>query len=220
MAHLDFISGIHKATKRDYLQRVVEFDKAQCAEISKKFGREYFDGDRRYGYGGFHYDGRWKALAGTLIRHYGLKPGMRVLDIGCAKGFLLHEFKNLMPDLDVAGLDVSEYAIAHAMDSVKPFVGAGNASSLPFADKSFDLVISINTLHNLPVYDLDRALREIERVGRGGKFIVMDSYRDEREKANLMYWQLTCECFFTPEEWKWLFDRAGYTGDYDFVFFE
>jgi len=220
MAHLDFISGIHKATKRDYLQRVVEFDKAECAAVSKRFGQEYFDGDRRYGYGGFKYDGRWKTLAETLIRHYGLKPGMSVLDIGCAKGFLLHELKSLIPELEVAGIDISEYAIAHAMDSVKPFVRVGNATTLPFAGGSFDLVLAINTLHNLPVYDLDTALREIERVGRGGKFIVTDSYRDEREKVNLMYWQLTCECFFTPEEWKWLFARAGYSGDYDFVFFE
>jgi SAM-dependent methyltransferase len=220
MAHLDFISGIHKATKRDYLQRVVEFDKAECAAVSKRFGQEYFDGDRRYGYGGFKYDGRWKTLAETLIRHYGLKPGMSVLDIGCAKDFLLHELKSLIPELEVAGIDISEYAIAHAMDSVKPFVRVGNATTLPFAGGSFDLVLAINTLHNLPVYDLDTALREIERVGRGGKFIVTDSYRDEREKVNLMYWQLTCECFFTPEEWKWLFARAGYSGDYDFVFFE
>ena len=220
MAHLDFISGIHNATKRNYVQRVVEYDKAECATISKKFGQEYFDGDRKYGYGGFRYDGRWKSFAVKLIAHYGLKPGMRVLDIGCAKGFVIHEFKQLMPELEVAGLDISEYAIANGMESVKPFMRVGNAMELPYPDKHFDLVLCVNTLHNLYLPGLFKALREIQRVGRGGKFIVMDSYRNEREKVNLMYWQLTCECFFTPAEWEWIFQQTGYDGDWDFVCFE
>lgn len=220
MAHLDFISGIHNATKRNYVQRVVDYDKAECATISKKFGQEYFDGDRKYGYGGFRYDGRWKSFAEKLIAHYGIKPGMRVLDIGCAKGFLLHEFKQLIPGLEVAGLDISDYAIANGMESAKPFMRVGNAMELPWPDKHFDLVLSINTLHNLQLPGLCKALREIQRVGRGGKFIVMDSYRNEREKVNLMYWQLTCECFFTPDEWQWIFQQTGYDGDWDFVCFE
>jgi ubiquinone/menaquinone biosynthesis C-methylase UbiE len=220
MAHLDFISGIHNATKRNYVQRVLEADKAECATISKKFGQEYFDGDRKYGYGGFRYDGRWRSFAERLVAHYGLKSGMRVLDIGCAKGFVLHEFKQLMPELEVAGLDISEYAIANGMESVKPFLRVGNAMELPYPDKQFDLVLSINTLHNLYLPGLFQALREIHRVGRGDRFIVMDSYRNEREKVNLMYWQLTCECFFTPAEWEWIFQQTGYTGDWDFVFFE
>jgi protein-L-isoaspartate(D-aspartate) O-methyltransferase len=206
----------HKATPRNYVQRVTEFDKAECATISKRFGREYFDGDRRYGYGGFKYDGRWRSFAEKLIGHYGLKPGDRVLDIGCAKAFLLHDFKAALPGLEVAGLDVSEYAIANAMEDTKPFLRAGTAASLPYPDKSFDLVLSINTLHNLYLPDLFRALREIQRVGRKHKFIVMDSYRNEREKVNLLYWQLTCECFFTPAEWEFIF----HDGDWDFVCFE
>jgi len=220
MAFLDFISGIHKATKRDYLARVTEADKAECATISKKFAQEYFDGDRKYGYGGFRYDGRWRSFAEKLIAHYGLKPGMRVLDIGCAKGFLLHEFKAVMPELEVDGLDVSDYAVTHGMESVKPFMRVGNAMELPYPDKHFDLVLAINTLHNLYLPGLFQALREIMRVGRGGKFICMDSYRNEREKVNLMYWQLTCECFFTPAEWEWIFQQTGYDGDWDFVCFE
>ena len=220
MAHLDFISGIHNATKRNYVQRVLEFDKAECATISKKFGQEYFDGDRKYGYGGFRYDGRWKSFAEKLIAHYGLKPGMRVLDIGCAKGFVLHEFKQLLPELEVAGLDISDYAIANGMEFVKPFLRVGNAMALPYPDQHFDLVLCVNTLHNLYLPGLFQALREIQRVGRGGKFIVMDSYRSEREKVNLLYWQLTCECIFTPAEWEWIFQQTGYTGDWDFVCFE
>jgi SAM-dependent methyltransferase len=220
MAHLDFISSIHKSTKRDYLQRVVEFDKAACAQISKQFGKDYFDGDRQYGYGGYKYDGRWRPLAEKLIGRYGLKAGDKVLDIGCAKGFLVHDFMRALPGLEAAGLDISEYAIANAIPEAKPFLRVGTAAELSYPDHHFDLVVSVNTLHNLYLPDLFKALREIERVGRRHKFIVMDSYRNEREKVNLMYWQLTCECFFTRAEWEWIFQQTGYSGDWDFVCFD
>jgi len=220
MAYLDFISIIHHSTKRDYLQRVLEADKAACAQISKQFGKDYFDGDRKYGYGGYKYDGRWRPLAEKLIAHYGLQPGHKVLDIGCGKGFLVYDFMQALPGLEVAGVDISEYAIANARDEVKPFVKVSNATELPFPDRTFDLVVSINTLHNLYIYHLKKALQEIERVCRAHKYIVMDSYRSEREKVNLLYWQLTCQCFYTPAEWDWLFNEWGYTGDYGFVFFE
>ena len=220
MAFLDFISGIHKSTKRDYVQRVVEFDKAACAQISKQFGKDYFDGERQYGYGGYKYDGRWRPFAEKLIDHYGLITGDKVLDIGCAKGFLVHDFRQAVPGLEAVGLDISEYAVANAMPDVKPFLRVGTAAELPYPDHHFDLVVSVNTLHNLYLPDLFKALLEIERVGRRHKFIVMDSYRNEREKVNLLYWQLTCECFFTPAEWEWIFQQAGYDGDWDFVCFE
>src|SRR5438445_5257486 len=220
MAFLDFISGIHTSTRRDYVQRVVEFDKAACAQISKQFGKDYFDGDRQYGYGGYKYDGRWRPFAEKLIDHYGLKAGDKVLDIGCAKGFLVKDFRQALPGLEAVGLDISEYAIANAMPDVKPFLRVGTAAELPYPDHHFDLVVSVNTLHNLYLPDLFKSLREIERVGRRHKFMVLDSYRSEREKVNLMYWQLTCECFFTPAEWEWIFQQAGYSGDWDFVCFE
>jgi len=220
MAYLDFISVIHKSTKRDYVQRVVEYDKAACAEVSRRFGMDYFDGDRRYGYGGYRYDGRWRPFAEKLVAHYGLKPGDRILDIGCGKGFLVHDFRQTLPGVHAEGIDISEYAIANAMPEVKGLVQVASAIGLPFPDRSFDLVVSINTLHNLYVDQLKEALREIERVGRRHKYLVLDSYRTEREKVNLMYWQLTCECFFRPAEWEWLFREWGYTGDHGFVFFE
>ena len=218
MAYIDFIQKIHGGTKRNYVQRVVEHDKAECATVSKQFGFEYFDGDRRYGYGGFKYDGRWAQFAKDLAKHYGLTPGMRVLDVGCAKGFLVYEFKKL--GMDVVGIDISEYAVANAMDEVKPFVQVGSAVSLPFPAKSFDLVVSINTVHNLLIGDLFTALQEMERVSRGGKYLIVDGYRTEQEKVNLLYWQLTCECFFRPEEWQWIFDKAGYTGDFACIYME
>ena len=220
MAYIDFLQTVHTRTARNYVQRVVEYDKAECAEISRRFDKDYWDGDRKYGYGGYNYDGRWVAVAERLAAHYGLRPGARILDVGCAKGFLLHDLLKAVPGVSVAGLDISGYALDHALEDVRSRVARGTAAHLPFADKSFDLVVSINTLHNLRVTELDSALREIERVGRGAKYIVVDTFRNEREKVNLMYWQLTCQCFYAPEDWQWWFDRTGYSGDYSFVSFE
>jgi protein-L-isoaspartate(D-aspartate) O-methyltransferase len=219
MAFVDFISKPHTKTKRNYLERVVDGDKAQCAAIAKQFGYEYWDGDRKYGYGGYSYDGRWREVAEAMARHYDLQPGASILDVGCGKGFLLYDFTQVVPRAAVRGIDVSAYAAAHAHDDVRPFIEVGSAVNLPFPDKSFDLVVSINVLHNLYIGDLFTALREIERVGRA-KYVVMDSYRTEEEKVNLLYWQLTCECFYTPEEWRWIFEQTGYSGDHAFVFFE
>lgn len=220
MPYVDFISGLHTRTKRDYLERVRRGDKAECAAIARQFGRDYWDGDRRHGYGGFHYDGRWEGMARELIAHYDLRAGQRVLDIGCGKGFLLFELQKLLPGLTVRGLDISEYALAHAKEEIRPCLDLGTARKLPYPDSHFDLVFSLNTLHNLYLYDLKAALGEMERVRRGAGYLVVESYRNETEKANLLHWQLTCECFFTPAEWQYLFTEAGYTGDYSFIYFE
>ena len=220
MAYIDFIEQVHTGTRRDYLSRVLAGNKAEFATIARRFDKDYWDGSRNTGYGGYHYDGRWLAVAQRLAAHYSLKAGDHILDVGCGKGFLLHEFTRAVPGVEIAGLDISTYALEHAMDEVKPQPQPGTATHLPYPDKSFDLVVSINTLHNLRLPDLDRALREIERVGRNHKYILMDGYRTEQEKVNLLYWQLTCECFFTPEEWAWLFGKCGYTGDYGCIFFE
>jgi len=220
MANLDFFTSLHTRTKRDYLERVRRGDKAECAATAKLFGRDYWDGDRRHGYGGFYYDGRWAGMARELAEHYDLQGGQRVLDVGCGKGFLIYELQKLVPGLEVRGIDISEYAIANAKEEIRPFLTQGVAQKLPYPEKSFDLVISLNTLHNLYLFDLMRALREIERVKRGGSYLVVESYRNEEEKANLLHWQLTCECFFTPEEWQFIFTEAGYSGDYSFIYFE
>ena len=220
MAEIDFLAPFHTATKRDYLQRVVEHDKAECAARAKEWGFDYWDGERRFGFGGMRYDGRWLPLAEAMVAHYGLKPGDRVLDIGCGKAFLLHEFTRACPGIEVAGLDLSAYGVANAKEEVRPHLVVGNATDLPWPDGHFDLVISINTFHNLQVHDLDRALREMQRVGKGRGYLCVESYRTEREKANLLYWQLTCESFHRPEGWLWLMERAGYTGDHGFIYFE
>ncbi len=220
MAYVDFVGVLHTATRRDYLARVVGDDKAACAEVARRFDRDYWDGERRYGYGGYRYDGRWLEVAEIMARHYGLEAGDRILDVGCGKGFLLYEFTRAVPGIEVRGIDLSGYAIAHAKPEVRPFLDRGSAAQLPYADDSFDLVYSINTLHNLYAPELDAAVREIERVGRGAKHITVEAYRDEREKANLLYWQLTCRGFHTPEEWAWLLARGGYGGDLGCIFFE
>lgn len=223
MANLDFLSAVHKSTKRDYLTRVndPEFPKAKAAALAKKWGVDYWDGDRRICYGGYRYmEGRWEKVARAMVEHYGIKPGDRILDVGCGKGFLLFDFTKVVPGLEVVGIDISEYAILNSKEEIRGRLQVGNANLLPFADHSFDLVFSINTLHNLHCYDLDKALREIERVGKKNKYICVESYRNEEEKANLLYWQVTCEAFNTPEEWEWWFNLTGYTGDYSFIFFE
>jgi ubiquinone/menaquinone biosynthesis C-methylase UbiE len=211
---------VHKRTHRDYLGRVNEIPKAEAAKIAKQFGADYWDGDRKFGYGGYKYDGRWRVVADAMAKHYGLKSGDRILDAGCGKAFLLYDFTQAVPGVEVRGVDISQYGIEHAKEEVRPFLQVVNANQLPFDDHSFDLVISINTLHNLYCFDLDKALREIERVGKQNKYIVVESYRNEEEKANLLYWQLTCEGFYTPEEWQWWFERCGYSGDYSFIYFE
>ena len=220
MAYIDFLSTLHTATKRDYLARMTEHPKADAIKRAKPYGYDYWDGDRKFGFGGYRYDGRWRKVADALVKHYGLKAGDKVLDVGCGKGFLLYDLMQAVPGLDVRGIDISEYAIANAKEEVKPFLQVANAVALPFADKSFDLVISLNTLHNLYCDELDKALREVERVGRRDKYIVMESYRTEEEKVNMMCWVLTGECFFTPKEWEWWFKLTGYTGDHAFIYFE
>jgi SAM-dependent methyltransferase len=223
MSEIDFMSVLHKATQRDYLARVndPEFPKAKAAELAKRWDYDYWDGDRRINYGGYRYlEGRWEKVARAMIEHYNLKPGDRILDVGCGKAFLLYDFTKVIPDIEVNGIDVSEYAIANAKEEVKDRLRVGAATALPWPDKTFDLVFSINTLHNLHCYDLEPALREIERVGKKHKYICVESYRNEVEKANLLYWQVTCEAFNTPREWKWWFDRTGYTGDHSFIYFE
>lgn len=222
MAYVDFLSVIHKATTRDYLQRVNDplYPKAKAAELAKQWDYDYWDGDRRINYGGYSYDGRWAKVAKAMAKHYGIKSGDKILDVGCGKGFLLYDFTQVVPGVEVSGIDISEYAIKNAKEEVKPALRHGSAAELPFEDNSFDIVVSINTLHNLFCYELDIALREIERVGKGNKYICVESYRNEPEKTNLLYWQVTCEAFNTPNEWEWWFDKTGYSGDHSFIFFE
>jgi SAM-dependent methyltransferase len=216
---LNIITPLHKKSARNYIERMVN-DKVHCAEVARQYGFDYWDGDRKYGYGGYHYDGRWAVVAKALIDHYKLSRNAKILDVGCGKGFLLFELKKLLPEAMVTGIDNSEYAIQNAKDEIKPFLRKVRAQDpYPFADKEFDLVFSNTTLHNLYLPELKQAITEIERVGKN-QYICVESYRNVRELFNLQCWALTCEIFFTPKEWVWFFGECDYTGDHEFIYFE
>lgn len=220
MPYIDFVSDVHKSTKRDYIGRVTSEDKADCAIIAKQYGYDYWDGDRKYGYGGYRYDGRWKSVAEKLAGHYQLQPGQKVLDVGCGMAHLLYELTQVVPGIKVAGIDISHYALEHAKPEVRSMLRYGQAQNLPFEDNEFDLVISLATLHNLKVFDLKKALQEIGRVSKKNSYIMVESFRNDREEVNMLYWQLTCASYYSVEEWEWLYREWGYMGDYSFIFFE
>ena len=220
MLEINFLATLHKQTARDYVARVVENDKAECAAVARQWGEDYWDGDRRYGYGGYRYDGRWRPVAEQMVKHYGLTTESRILDIGCGKAHLLYEFTQVLPGVQVSGIDISDYAIQHAKQEIKPHLKKATATDLPFADHSFDFVYSLNVFHNFAVYDLQAAMKEMMRVGKQQRYICIESYRNESEKVNLLYWQLTCASFYSTQEWQWLLRYWGYEGDVGYIFFE
>jgi SAM-dependent methyltransferase len=184
-------------------------------KVARQFGKEYFDGDRLTGYGGYSYHPRfWQATVRRFRDHYKLPESARILDVGCAKGFMLHDFHELLPKASLTGIDLSSYAIDHSLESVRPFLRTGNARELPFESGSFDLVISINTVHNLNLEDCKKALKEIQRVTRAHAFVTMDAWRNDAERERLLKWNLTALTYMAVDSWKALFAEIGYRGDY------
>jgi len=216
----NFFTPLHQKTSRKYIDRMVD-DKVACMIKAKEYEFDYWDGDRRYGYGGYKYmPGHWTPVAQAMIDTYGLKPGDKVLDIGCGKGFLLYELQQLIPELELIGFDISKHGIQEKHPEFKGRLFEHDArDSFPFEEQEFDLVVSLGALHNLIIQDLCRALGEVERVGKQ-KYVMVEAYRNEEELFNLECWALTAESFFRPKEWVWLYDRFGYTGDYEFIYFE
>jgi len=201
-------------SKRDVSGRLIsktEEDK----RIAKKFGKEFFDGSRNHGYGGFSYNSRfWEPVVPAFQNYWSLSSDNSLLDIGCAKGFMLYDLQRLIPGLKISGIDISEYAIVHAKEEVKEFCQVANAINLPFNDKSIDVSISITTLHNLDEKDIATALLEIERVTKKGSFITLDAYSNNEEKERMEAWNLTAKTVMHVDEWKKFFLDVGYTGDY------
>lgn len=207
-------SGRIKLDPKQFDQEDVLFQESLLAAV-RRFGREYFDGDRLYGYGGYYYDPRfWTDTVQRMQQHYELPADASVLDVGCGKGFMLHDFKRIYPQLTIAGIDISEYAYEQAMPDVRPFMRVGDAQALPYADKSFDLVVSINTVSNLPLDLCKQAIREIERVARGRAFITVHAWHTEQQRENLLKWNLTALSYMHADDWRRLFKEVGYTGDY------
>lgn len=183
--------------------------------MAKRFGKEYFDGPRTQGYGGYcYYPKFWTEVVKDFIQHYNLTKGSKILDVGCGKGFMLYDFIKALPGIVVRGIDISQYAIDNAKPEVKPFLEIGDAKDLSrFKDKEFDLVISINTVHNLKLEECKKAIKEIQRVGKNG-FITIDAWRNDEEKERMLKWNLTAETYMHVDDWKRVFEEAGYTGDY------
>lgn len=217
---LNIVTPLHRMTKRDYVARMND-DKVHCMLKAKEYEKDYWDGDRRFGYGGYKYlEGRWTPVAKSLIDTYDLTDRSRILDVGCGKAFLLYEMKKLLPGLQIAGFDISHHGLAEAKPEIRDSLFIYRAQdAYPFGDKQFDLVISLATLHNLRVFELKTALAEIERVGKRA-YVMLESYRNEQELFNLQCWALTAESFFDAAEWIWLYNHFGYTGDYEFIYME
>lgn len=209
MREFDLLGAVPKCVRNMGARRE---NKEANRALALKFGREYFDGTREQGYGGYRYDGRWVAVARRAIAHWRLKPGDRVLDIGCAKGFLVKDLRDALPGLKAFGMDISEYALENAHPDARPYLLKGSCDRLPFADNSFAAVFSINTIHNQDRAGCMRALREIERVCPGRGFVQVDAYRTEAERAIFLDWMLTAKTYDTPTGWSRLFQAAGYTG--------
>jgi len=216
---LNLVSELHQSTPRRYLERMND-DKVHCMERAREYSIDYWDGERRFGYGGYRYiPGRWRPVAESLVARYNLTNDSSILDVGCGKAFLLAELKLLLPKLRIAGFDISSHGISEAREAVREQLFLHRAEDpYPYKDNSFDLVISLACLHNLPLPQLSSALKEIRRVGRE-RYIMVESYRNNEELFNLQCWALTAETFLTPDEWIWFFDQMGYCGDYEFIFF-
>jgi ubiquinone/menaquinone biosynthesis C-methylase UbiE len=216
---IEIVTPIHTATKRDCLARMID-NKVEAMIKSKEYDFDYWDGDRRYGYGGYKYlPGRWTPVAKALIERYRLTSGSKLLDVGCGKGFLLYEIQLLIPGIEIFGIDSSEYAIANMHPELKGnFHKQPAQEPFPWSDKYFDLVISMGTFHNLHLPELEKAVTEVQRVGKNG-YIMVESFRNEQEMFNLECWALTAETLLSVQAWEWLYQKFEYTGDYEFIYF-
>lgn len=218
MSEVNFLQSLHTSTKRDYSARM-NAEKPECMRIAKQFGYDYWDGDRKYGFGGYKYDGRWASTAKAIVEYYKLKDNARILDIGCGKAHLLYEMSLLGEPFKFNGIDISDYAINNT-SSIEG-LSFSNCIDIPFKSEVFDFTYSINVFHNLDYKDLKQSLHEMARVIKpdGKSYICVESYRTEEELCNLQCWALTCQSFYKPEDWMQIYVDCGYKGDYEFIYF-
>ena len=214
MAEIDLMKSYPKSKRENIIEERIKVSD-EDRKIAREFGWEYFDGPRRLGLGGYHYDPKYfKLVVEDMIKYYNLDNKRSVLDVGCGKGFMLHDFKEALPGIDVAGIDISTYCLDNAMDSVKPYLQYASCDELPYDDKSFDLVIAIATIHNLDVDGVKKSLKEIMRVTKKDAFIKVNGFEIEQERQELENWNLVAKTILHVDEWKKLFEETAYTGDY------
>ena len=215
----NFVTANHKKTKRNHLKRMID-EKVHCMKVAKKYGKEYWDGNRRYGYGGYRYiNGRLEGVAKKIINNYKLTNSSKILDMGCGKGYLLYEIKKVLPQIQISGFDISKYAIKNSKKEIKKYLSVKDIrKKLKYKKKSFDLVMSLGLFHNLNLYEIEQSIKQINRIAKRS-FIMVESYRNEKELFTLQCWALTCESFFTPSEWKYIFKKNLYKGDFEFIYF-
>ncbi len=220
MTEIKIITSLHKSTKRNYLERMIN-EKVKCMKVAKKYGADYWDGDRKFGYGGYKYiPGRWTMVAKKIIKKYKLTNTSKILDVGCGKAFLLYEIKKILPNIKIVGIDISKHALKNAPDEIKPYLFKHDINKgLSFKKNSFNLVISLACLHNLKINKLIPTIKRIQTLSKN-KYLMVESYRNEKELFNLQCWALTCESFFSKDEWKWIFKMTGYNGDFELIYFE
>tara|TARA_B100000900_G_scaffold402528_1_gene408484 strand:+ start:217 stop:870 length:654 start_codon:yes stop_codon:yes gene_type:complete len=200
--------------KRNLDKRLSE-KSPEIVKIAREFGEEFFDGDRKYGYGGFTYNKRfWDIVVRDIVEYYQIKPDAKILDVGCAKGYMIYDFKRQYPDMELHGIDISKYAIDNCHPDVKNNLKVGNAKILNFDDNYFDLVISINTVHNLELDDCITSIKEISRVSKGNSFITVDAYNTDEEKERMFKWNLTAKTIMSTDGWKDTFKKIGYNGNF------
>ncbi|MDA7697774.1 class I SAM-dependent methyltransferase [Candidatus Pelagibacter sp.] len=200
--------------KRNLEKRLSEKN-SNVVQTARKFGKDFFDGDRKYGYGGFSYNPKyWTEVVKDFVKYYKLVPGSKILDVGCAKGFMLYDLRRQFPKIEIAGIDISDYAIQNCHPEIKDYVKVGDAKKIDFDNDYFDLVISINTVHNLDYEDCKKSINEISRVTKKNAFITVDAFNDEEEKNRMYKWNLTAKTIMSVNEWKKTFNNIGYNGNY------
>lgn len=210
MAEVNLLRSLPQGKRNVQARETAKTD--EHIRISREYGEMYFDGPREYGYGGYRYDGRWQPVAQDIVDHFGLKPGSKVLDVGCAKGFLVKDLRAL--GIDAQGVDVSQYGLDHCEAEAKGHLQIASADNLPFKDGSFDAVLAINSIHNLDRAGCVKAVQEMERLAPGKGFIQVDSYFTPEQKEIFESWVLTAQFYDYPEGWLKVFAEAGYTGDW------
>ena len=215
----NYLQKIHKSSTRDPLKRMID-NKISCMTTARKFGKDFWDGERKFGYGGYKYiEGYWAPVAKKMIKDYSLNNNSKILDIGCGKGFLLYEFKKLLPGISIFGYDISKYAITHAKTEIKHNLFVHPAEKKTKFNKNFfDLAFSLATFHNLHLKDLIFSLKEIKRISKKS-YIMVESYRNNKELFNLQCWALTCNAYFNDEDWMEVFKISNFDRDYEFIYF-